>query len=119
MLLNPFHVPGSHVEKRLKLVIDVTGAQWAKEHLACTLPKVAEIKAYAKDRGLEYSAKPNGTLTTSLAFVFIDHFAARGGLIEEWEKINAFFNERYGPILDSADYPNAYLIYLGRQEGAA
>jgi hypothetical protein len=113
ILLNPFHVEGTHVEERLKLFIEITGAQWAKEHLDCSLPKVDDIKDYAADRGLQFCAKPNGTLTTTMAFVFIDYFAAKSGLHEDWKKVNAFFNQKYTDILHSAEFPNAYLIYLG------
>lgn len=114
LLLNPFHVEGSHVFERLKLIFEVTGAEWAKEHLDCTLPKIEEIYDYATERGLNFSRKPNGTLTTSMAFVFMDYFFGIGkGHSEEWRKINVFFNQKYADILDSDKYPTAYLIYLG------
>ncbi len=85
----------------------------------CTLPKIDDVENYANDKGLEISIKPNGTLTTAAAFVFIDHFAARSECFEDWQKVNAFFNERYVDILDSAQYPNSYLIYLGRKAAGA
>lgn len=113
ILLNPFHVEGTHVDERLKLVIEITGAQWAREHLDCTLPNVDEVRRYASDRGLEIDVKPNGTLTTTMAFVFLDYFASKSGRDEDWRKVNTFFNEKYIGILDSPQYPNAYLIYLG------
>ncbi len=116
MLLNPFFIENTYVEERLKLFIEITGAEWAKEHLDCTLPEVQEIEEYAKERGLQCSVKPNGTLTTTMAFVFVDHFAAKCGTGEDWKKLNAFFNEKYTPILDSPDYPNSHLIYLSRPE---
>lgn len=113
ILLNPFHVEGTYVEERLKLVIEITGAQWAKEHLDCTLPKIEDIKDYATERGLKFCIKPNGTILTTLAFVFLDYFVAKCKFHEDWEKINAFFNQKCPDILDSAEYPTAYLIYLG------
>lgn len=119
ILLNPFFIENTHVEERLKLFIEITGAEWAKEHLDCTLPEVRDIEDYAKERGLQCSVKPNGTLTTTMAFVFIDHFAAKCGMGEDWKKVNAFFNEKYTSILDSPDYPNSHLIYLGRTESSA
>ena len=114
ILLNPFHIDGTYAEERLKLFIDVTNADWAKEHLDCMLPNVDDVKAYATERGLDISIKPNGTLTTAAAFVFVDYFAARAGCYDEWKRVNAFFNEKYTAILNSVDYPNAYVIYLGR-----
>lgn len=117
ILLNPFHVEGSNVRDRLKLVIEITGAQWAKEHLNCSLPTVNEIQAYATERELQFCAKPNGTLTTSMAFVFMDYFYGdTKGHSDDWKKINAFFNQKFADILDSDNHPTAYLIYLGRHE---
>jgi hypothetical protein len=116
ILLNPFHVDGTHVDERLKLFIEITGAQWAKEHLDCVLPTVDDVRGYANDKGLQISIKPNGTLTTAMAFVFIDYFAAKSECFEDWKKVNAFFNEKYTNILDSPQYPNSYLVYLGWPE---
>lgn len=117
ILLNPFRVPGTYVRERLELFIDVTGAQWAQEHLDCSLPTVDDVRAYAERHGLEFSARPNGTLTVSAAFVFVDHFAHHAGRRDEWNKVNAFFNRNFTSLLDSAEYPNAYLVYLGRPTG--
>lgn len=118
ILLNPFHIEGTHVTERIQLVIDITGADWAREHLECSLPRVEDIQRYADERGLDISIAPNGTLTTSMAFVFVDHFASKSGLRDEWRQINRFFNEHFGPILDSPDYPNSYLIHLSRPSPA-
>jgi 2-polyprenyl-3-methyl-5-hydroxy-6-metoxy-1,4-benzoquinol methylase len=116
ILLNPFHVEGTYVDERLKLIIKLTGAQWAKEHLDCTLPKVQDIEDYANDKGLEVCIKPNGTMTTSMALVFFDYFATKAGFRDKWEEFNRFFNEKFTAILDSKEYPTAYLIYLGWPE---
>lgn len=113
ILLNPFHVEGTYVDERLKLFIEITGAEWAKEHLACSLPKVQDIRAYANENGLQCCVTPNGTLTTSMAFVFIDYFASKSELWKDWKKVNTFFNEKYTAIMDSEKYPTSYLIYLG------
>jgi 2-polyprenyl-3-methyl-5-hydroxy-6-metoxy-1,4-benzoquinol methylase len=116
ILLNPFHVKDTYAEERLKLVVKITDEPWAKEHLECTLPKVEEIEEYANQRGLDICIKANGTMTTTSAFVFIDHFAAKAGLRAERDEINALFNEKYTSILDSQEYPTAHLIYLGWPE---
>lgn len=117
ILLNPFHVERSHVNERLQLIIDITGAQWAKEHLDCSLPKINDIRHFASQRGLQFSAKPNGTMTTSLSFVFIDYlFGITKGHSEDRKKINAFYNKKYLDILDSENYPTAYLVYIGWQK---
>lgn len=112
ILLNPFHVEGTHVEERLRLTYEITGAQWAQEHLDCTLPHVEDIEKYASKMGLDWAIRPSGTLATTMAFVFLDHFAAKSEQARDWVKINQFFNEKYMGILDSKFYPTAYLVYL-------
>lgn len=116
ILLNPFFIEGTYEKERLRLFIDITDAQWAKEHLECTLPKIEDIKSFADQRGLIYSARPNGTLTTAIAIEFMNYFAAKAGLSEDREQVNEFFNTKYAHILDSAAYPVGYLIFLGRKE---
>lgn len=116
ILLNPFYIEGTYVKERLQLFIDITGAQWAREHLECSLPRTEDVKSYAEQRGLSFSIKPNGTLTTGIAIEFMNYFADKAGLREELEQVNEFYNSKYERILDSSDYPGAYLIYLGRPE---
>ena len=116
ILLNPFQIEGTYEKARLQLFIDITGAQWAKEHLECTLPKIEDIKSFAEQRGLSFSMKPNGTLTTGIAIEFMNYFANKAGLREDRDKVNEFFNMKYEHILDSSNYPIGYLIYLGRTE---
>jgi len=113
ILLNPFEVPGTLPNERLRLVIDVTDAPWAKEHLDCSLPKIDDLKAYALERELKMDIRPNGTMTTSLAYVFLMHFAEMSSSKEAVSKINTFFNENYFEILDSPSFPNAYLVFIG------
>lgn len=115
VLLNPFHVEGTHVEERLKLFIKLTGAQWAKEHLECALPEVGDIEAYASKRGLKADIKPNGCQTTSVALVFVDYFASRSGLRDKWGEFNQFFNEKFTPIHVSDTHPNAYMAYIEKR----
>jgi ubiquinone/menaquinone biosynthesis C-methylase UbiE len=114
ILLNPFFIEGTHPEEGTRLVFDITKAEWAKEHLECALPRVEEIEAYAKTRGLQCSIKPNGSITTTMALVFMDHFAKEAGRYEDWEKVNAFFNTKFIDILDSPDSPTAHLVHLAR-----
>ena len=114
ILLNPFHVEDTKVEERLRLIIEITGAPWAKEHLECSLPRIDDIREYASKKGLQISVKPNGTMATSLAFVFMDYFAQKAGLESEAMRVARFFNEQYGALLDSADYPNAYIVYIAK-----
>lgn len=110
ILLNPFHDSEAHVDDRLKLMIEITGAKWAKEHLECTLPKSEEIKEYANENNLQVEIRPNGTLTTTIAFVFIDYFAKKSRLKSDWKKINQFYNMNFDRTLDDAKHPASYMV---------
>lgn len=115
ILLNPFYINGTYERERLQLFIDLTGAGWAKEHLDCSLPNIDDIKCYAEKRDLNFTMKPNGTLTTSMAIEFMKYFAEKSGLKDDWQKVNEFYNTKFERILNSPDYPTAYLIYLGKK----
>lgn len=112
ILLNPFYDEKTFVDERLKLFIEITDADWAREHLACTLPRIEMIKKYAIIRGLNCNIQPNGTLTTSMTTVLVDYFARKAGLTEDLKKVNRFLNLRYSDILNFEKYPNAYLVFL-------
>jgi SAM-dependent methyltransferase len=117
ILLNPFYIDGGRVEDRLKLVIDVTEAEWAKEHLECTLPRIEVIKEYARERNLQIEIRPNGTMTTTLALVFVDYFASKSLKKSDWEKVNKFFNVKFdNNVLDTEKFPTGYIVYLGWQD---
>lgn len=116
ILLNPFYIEGTYEKERLQLFISITGAQWAREHLECTLPKIEDIKSFAEQRGLSFSMKPNGTLTTSIAIEFMNYFAGKAGMGEECKAINKLFNLKYKYILDSYDYPVGHLVFLGKTD---
>lgn len=116
ILLNPFYIEGSHEKERLELVLDVTGAAWAQEHLDCTLPRLEYIKDYAEENKLNVSITPSGTLSTTYSLVFMDYFYNASGLKKDWEKVNKFFNKEMNyDLLNSIDYPTAYLVYLSRK----
>lgn len=112
VLLNPFEVPGTSIEERLQLFLDLTGADWAAEHLECTLPTVDYVKDWAKSQGFTTSVIPNGTLTTTAAMVFVDYYATIAGKRDDLGRINEFFNTRFCDLLDSAEIPNAYLVTI-------
>lgn len=118
ILLGPFFVEGTHEKERLRLFIDVTNAQWAREHLECSLPRLEHIRSFADQRKLGFSAKPTGTLATGMAIEFMNHFADKAGLADDKARINEFFNVTYRPLLDSIDYPVGYLVYLCRTDAS-
>jgi hypothetical protein len=115
VLLNPFHDDNTFVDERLKLVIEITDADWAKEHLTCTLPRIEMIQKYADSRELACAIEPNGTLAVSMLMVLVNHFAHQAGLLADLKKVNRFLNLRYSDILNLKQYPNAYLVILAHR----
>lgn len=114
VLLNPFHLDATGQQERLRLVIELTDAEWAKEHLQCSLPHLAEVERYAVERGLECSVRPIGALTTTLAYVFVEFFAGRAGMRAELERINRFFNETLCEAEYSERFPTGFAVVLRR-----
>jgi hypothetical protein len=112
LLLNPFQVPVTKVEQRLDLIIEVTGAEWAREHRKCELPELQFIQDYAQVRGFKFSSKPNGTMTSALAVVFMEHFAGKSNAWRELGRITTFLNSLPVSIHHSESQPNAYLVCL-------
>jgi len=112
ILLNPFYIQDTCVKERLTLFYEITGEQWAKEHLDCTLPRLESIELYARKNKIYFEIKPNGSLAASTALVFMDYFAGLAHQYSQWSRINVFFNSYFTLIMNSPDYPNAYMIYL-------
>lgn len=115
ILLNPFRIEGTSEKERLELVIEVTNAEWAKEHLDCALPNISSIESYAERHSLELVFKPNASLTTAISLIFMDYFTAKAGQQEAAEKVNRFFNTHFMGIMDSERYPAAYLVILKKE----
>ncbi|MFC1881329.1 methyltransferase domain-containing protein [Thermodesulfobacteriota bacterium] len=116
VLLNPFYNEKTYVDERLRLFIEITGADWAKEHLECSLPKIEMIQKYATIRGLECNIKPNGILAASMLMVFVSYFAHKAGLKDDLKKVNRFLNQRYSDILCQEKFPNAHLVILTHRQ---
>jgi Methyltransferase domain len=110
LLLNPFFDPVGYVTERLKLIMELTDAQWAREHLECILPGLDEVKEFAAKRNYECKIYPNGSLPTTLSFVFLDHFA--GARKADMEKINMFYNTLLYDRLTCPQFPTAYLVEI-------
>lgn len=110
ILLNPFNIEGASEKERLELLIDITGAEWAKEHLECSLPDIESIETFAEHLSLDLTVQPNGTLASSLALVFMSHFASLSGQQLALEKVNHFLNTRFINLMDSESCPTAYLV---------
>lgn len=112
IILNPFYKPKSYVEERLELVVELTNAQWAREHLNCGLPKLEEVERFAQKRQYGYKIWPNGSGTTTLAMVFVAHYAALAGRNNELDKINYLYNELFFDRLTNPQFPTAWLVEL-------
>jgi tetratricopeptide (TPR) repeat protein len=112
IILNPFHEPNGFEEERLKVIVELTDAQWAKEHLTCTLPSIEEIEQFALKRKYNYKVLPNGSLPTSLAMVFVEHYAALAGRNQELKKINKLYNCSFFERLTNPQFPTARLIEI-------
>lgn len=115
VLLNPFHMDGSSERERLQLVIDVTGARWAAEHLDCSLPRLEDVRSYASDRGLSFAVRPVGALVAALAWVFVERFSHAADDHRDFAVINRFFNERLCAAEASEQFPAAYAVVLRRK----
>ncbi|MCK4761776.1 MAG: methyltransferase domain-containing protein [Candidatus Aminicenantes bacterium] len=117
ILLNPFAGKDSSFEERMNLIIEKTGYSWAQEHLECSLPTLEEVTRFAEDRNYKYKIVPNGNLSLTTAYVFLNYFAGLAGKREDLVEINRYFNEKLFDKLDSAEMPTAYLVELDK--GAA
>jgi len=112
LLLNPFYIPDTYVDERLKLIVKLTNADWAKEHQDLTLPKLDEIKDFAEKNHYQYQISPNGSLTTTLAFVFLDHFVSISRKPDSLLEINNFYNTHPFNQLTNPELPTAYLVEI-------
>ena len=88
VLLNPFRPADSGRDEWLELVLAVTGAPWAREHLACGFPALAEVEAFAAARGLPCRAEPNGLRTLSTLHVLLSHYAGLAKRSHDLPRIN-------------------------------
>jgi SAM-dependent methyltransferase len=110
LLLNPFFDPDGRA--RLELIVELTGAQWAKEHLACEMPELEDVERFAAERKYGIKSFPNGSKPTSLAYVFLEHYAGLAKRPGELEKVNKLFNTIFYDKLTETSFPNDYLVEL-------
>ena len=110
VILNPFYEPKCYVEEQLKIIVELTNAQWAKEHLNCGLPKLEEVEQFAQKRKYGCKIWPNGSLLTSLAMVFVEHYAALAGRKDEIGKLNYLYNELFFDQLTNPQFPTAQMV---------
>lgn len=116
VLLNPFRVEGSHYDERLRTVIDITGAEWAKEHLECGLPELSLVEEYAASRGLTLHVEPNGATPTAFLANFVNHYAHLAGRSEELPRIHRYLNSLDSESLTNPQLPAASLVHFSWAE---
>jgi len=113
VLLNPFRPAASGGgDAWLELVLAVTGAPWAREHLACGFPALEDVLAFAAARGMPCRAEPNGTRTVSTLHVLLSHYAAMAQRSGDLPRINGLLNTIPPEVLHNEDLPTAWLVTL-------
>ncbi len=112
VLLNPFRAPGVDHDARLDIVVDVTGAPWAREHRACGLPDLDEVTTYAERRGLECTVEPDGAVATGFLSTLLSHYARLAGRVEDLDRINRYLNDLPAPVTTNPRLPGGYLVRI-------
>lgn len=112
ILINPFYIEGTFVEARLELALEITKQKWVKEHLDCGLPKIEVVKEFANKYNKNIEITPNGSLTTAMTYVYLNHYSNASGKRQEYKKINKFYNQNYFNISTNEKYPVEYIVYI-------
>jgi hypothetical protein len=80
--------------------------------LGCTLPTIEEVEDFASSRKYKLRIFPNGSLATTLAFVFLDHYADQACRGRELRKINNFYNTLFFNKITDSRFPTAHLVEI-------
>lgn len=125
VLLNPFRAAGIAADAPdpwLELVWGLTRAPWAREHLDCGLPAVAEVQRFAAACGHGFRSRPDGMRAVATLHVLLSHYARLAGKAGDLEPINRLLNGLDPATLDSEALPTAQLVRLdvsgNQNEGA-
>ena len=110
LIFNPFKNSDLDETERLQLILEVTKAPWAEEHLKYGLPKLEEITDYLSTQGLLFTLKEYGDIYASIATVFMSYFAEK---IDGHKllKINQHLNQNYDQMGHSK-YPTNIMIVI-------
>jgi len=112
VLLGPFRVPGTLYRRRLQMVLDLTGAPWAREHLDCGLPDLQELEEYAARRGVSCRHAPVGAMPTALLATLVSHYAHLAGRAGELARLHDYLNAIAPDRHVNERLPGAYLVRL-------
>jgi len=108
LIFNPFKSLELDDKKRMELVLDVTNASWAREHLECGLPEVKDVCDYISSRGLSCTVHGYGDIYAATSTIFMSYFAGKRQL-HNLKKINKHLNQSYDQLQKSR-YPTNIMI---------
>ena len=118
ILLNPFYVDGTFTNERLELMIDLTDAKWAKEHLDLDIPTIKYIENFLNLRNLKFKYRANGNFLLSMTSFLLDHYANRSGANNDLIKINSFYNKNFSNLINKQEIsPNDFLVTITLDTG--
>lgn len=113
ILLNPFvNKNNDLIVDAQKLIYQLTGAVWAKEHMECTLPRVEDVQTFAQERNIKCRVIPNGSKATTIALVFLDYFVGLAGRADQAEQVYQLLNRFQNDEIVNDICPNGYLVEL-------
>ncbi len=110
LIFNPFKNEHLDELERLKLILDVTKAAWAKEHIECGLPGIEEITDYLSSQHLSFIIKEYGDIYSAVATIFMSYFSEKL-YADDLVKINRHLNQKYDQ-LGSSKYPVNIMIVI-------
>ena len=110
LIFNPFKDNKLDEMERLKLILDITGAPWAKEHMDCGLPVIDDVTTYLSTKGLSHNIKGYGDVYASVATVLMTHFSSKSKR-KDIVKINQHLNKQYDQLTCSK-YPTNIMVEI-------
>ena len=111
LILGPF-VTAAAMGLSDQLVYEITKASWAAEHIACKLPTIDSVKAFAERNRLPVTVTSNGNAAAVFWIVFASYFAGESGLGTELDCITRFFNAHLSDQMTNSLQPNDFIVEL-------
>jgi hypothetical protein len=95
-----------------RLAYEITKASWAAEHIACVLPTMDSIKAFARREGFPVTITPNGDAAAVFWMVFASYFASKSGESAALARVTEFFNTHLSERMTNPVQPNDFIVEL-------
>jgi hypothetical protein len=111
LILGPF-ATGPDDSLADRLIYEITKAPWAAEHIACTLPTIESVKAFAEHKGLQVTVTPNGNRAAVFWMILASYFAGMSGEAMVLVLINQFFNAHLSEQMTNPIQPNDFILEL-------